>query len=129
MLSVFHRMGVTKGDIVSAVTGGCDTFEAIQKETGCATGCGGCGSVAKQIFSFVSGAELVSKETLCDCTSHSTAEVREYIRALDVVKTIDEIRSALDFTSTCDEPSILISPNNKVLRILLMSVSFLIKSK
>ncbi|CAC9545294.1 Nitrite reductase [NAD(P)H] large subunit (EC 1.7.1.4) [uncultured Gammaproteobacteria bacterium] len=95
-------MGVTKGDIVSAVTGGCDTFEAIQKETGCATGCGGCGSVAKQIFSFVSGAELVSKETLCDCTSHSTAEVREYIRALDVVKTIDEIRSALDFTSTCE---------------------------
>jgi nitrite reductase (NADH) large subunit len=41
-----------------------------------ATGCGGCESVAKQIFSFVSGAELVIKETLCGCSSHSTAEVR-----------------------------------------------------
>ncbi|CAB5496031.1 Nitrite reductase [NAD(P)H] large subunit (EC [Bathymodiolus thermophilus thioautotrophic gill symbiont] len=95
-------MGVTKGDIVNAVTDGCDTFEAMQEETGCATGCGGCGSVAKQIFSFVSGAELVSKETLCDCTGFSTAEVREYVRGLNAVKTIDEVRLALDFTSTCE---------------------------
>jgi hypothetical protein len=54
-----------------------------------------------QIFSFVSGAELVIKETLCGCSSHSTAEVREYVRALNTVKTIDEVRCALEFTSTC----------------------------
>ncbi|SMN12446.1 Nitrite reductase [NAD(P)H] large subunit [uncultured Candidatus Thioglobus sp.] len=95
-------MGVTKGDIVSAVGAGCDTFEAVQAETGCATGCGGCGSVAKQIFSFVSGAELVAKETLCDCTTHSTGEVRKYIRALETVKTIDEVRKDLEFTNSCE---------------------------
>jgi nitrite reductase (NADH) large subunit len=95
-------MGVTKGDIINAVAEGCDTFELMQKETGCATGCGGCGSVAKQIFSFVAGAELVTKETLCNCCNHSTQEVREHIRALDTVKTIDEVRSNLDFTNTCE---------------------------
>ncbi len=95
-------MGVTKGDIVSAVVGGCDSFKAVQEETGCATGCGGCESVAKQIFSFVSGAELVTKDTLCDCSTHSTEEVRHYIRALDTVKSIDEVRLAMDFTGACD---------------------------
>ncbi|RUA06233.1 MAG: NAD(P)/FAD-dependent oxidoreductase [Gammaproteobacteria bacterium] len=95
-------MGVTKGDIVSAVAGGCDSFEAVQEQTGCATGCGGCGSVAKQIFSFVSGAELITKETLCDCSEHSTEEVREYVRALNSVKTIDEVRSEMGFTSSCE---------------------------
>jgi nitrite reductase (NADH) large subunit len=95
-------VGVTKGDIITSVANGCNTFEAMQADTGCATGCGGCESVAKQIFSFVSGAELVIKETLCGCSSHSTAEVREYVRALNTVKTIDEVRCALEFTSTCE---------------------------
>ena len=97
-------MGVTKGDIVTSVASGCATFEAMQADTGCATGCGGCSSVAKQIFSFVSGSnsELASKETLCACTSHSTEEVREYVRSLEEVKTIDEVRVALDFDSSCE---------------------------
>jgi len=96
-------MGVTKGDIVTAVSSGCDTFEAVQEETGCATGCGGCGSVAKQIFSFVSGAELVTKDALCDCTTHSTEEVREYVRSLEKVASVDEVRSALEFDESCEK--------------------------
>ncbi len=96
-------LGVTKGDIVAAVAGGCDTFESMQENTGCATGCGGCASVAKQVFSFVSGAELVAKDTLCDCTSHSTDQVRKYIRALDQVATINEVRSSLDFNGSCEK--------------------------
>ncbi|CAC9599567.1 Nitrite reductase [NAD(P)H] large subunit (EC 1.7.1.4) [uncultured Gammaproteobacteria bacterium] len=96
-------LGVTKGDIVTAVAGGCDTFELMQEETGCGTGCGGCSSVAKQIFSFVSGIESVAKDTLCDCTSHSTQEVREHVRSLEVVATIDEVRSALDFSDSCEK--------------------------
>jgi nitrite reductase (NADH) large subunit len=96
-------LGVTKGDIVTAVASGCDTFEAVQAETGCATGCGGCASVAKQVFSFVSGAELVAKDTLCDCTNCSTEEVRQYVRALKSVATIDEVRNALEFKDVCEK--------------------------
>lgn len=95
-------IGVTKGDIVSAVAGGCNTFEALQKETGCATGCGGCTSVAKQVFSFVSGAEILSKDALCACTKHSTEEVRQYIRALDKVVSVNDVRGTLDFDNTCE---------------------------
>jgi nitrite reductase (NADH) large subunit len=92
-------VGVTKGDIITSVANGCNTFEAMQADTGCATGCGGCESVAKQIFSFVSGAELVIKETLCGCTSHSSAEVREYVRALNTVTSYFMAISASTFNS------------------------------
>ncbi|MBT6278538.1 MAG: NAD(P)/FAD-dependent oxidoreductase [Candidatus Thioglobus sp.] len=96
-------LGVTKGDIVTAVAGGCDNFEAVQEETGCGTGCGGCTSVAKQIFSFVSGAELVVKDTLCDCTTHTTEEVRKYVRSLEKLVDIDKVRSSLGFDGSCEK--------------------------
>ncbi|ABL02428.1 assimilatory nitrite reductase (NAD(P)H) large subunit precursor [Candidatus Ruthia magnifica str. Cm (Calyptogena magnifica)] len=95
-------IGVTKGDIVSAVAGGCDTFKALQEETGCATGCGGCTSVAKQVFSFVASAEILSKDVLCDCTKYSTEEVRQYIRVLDKVVSVNDVRNALDFDDICE---------------------------
>lgn len=97
-------MGVTKGDIITSMASGCDTFEAMQADTGCTAGCGGCSLVSKQIFSFFSGfsAELVAKEALCGCTSHSTEEVRKYIRSLTEVKTIHKVREALDFNGSCE---------------------------
>ena len=95
-------MGVTKGDIVNAVAEGCDTFEALQDKTKCGTGCGGCISVAKQIFHFVSGCEVVAVEGLCGCTDKSTQKVREYIRDLEQVATIKEVREALEFTGDCE---------------------------
>ena len=96
-------MGVTKGDIVSAVANGCDSFESMQEETGCATGCGGCSSVAKQIYSFVSGAEQEEKETLCSCTTHTTDEVRKHVRGLEEVCSVDDVRHALSFTGACEK--------------------------
>ena len=95
-------LGVTKGDIVAAVAKGCETFEAMQEETGCATGCGGCSSVAQQVFSFVSGMEVEAKESLCGCTTHSSDEVRAYVRQLEEVHSVDEVRSALGFEGRCD---------------------------
>ncbi|NYT52074.1 MAG: NAD(P)/FAD-dependent oxidoreductase [Candidatus Vesicomyosocius endoextente] len=95
-------MGVDKSDIVSAVAGGCNTFEALQEETGCSTGCGGCTLVAKQVFSSVSGTKILSKNTLCDCTKYSTEEVRQYIRVLVKVVSVDNVRGALDFDNTCE---------------------------
>lgn len=95
-------MGVTKGDIVSAVKSGCDTFELVQAETGCATGCGGCSAVANQVFSFVSGLAVVKKETLCDCTTHSTSDVREYTRSLSGVISINDVRKNMNFSSSCE---------------------------
>lgn len=94
-------VGVTKGDIISSVTSGCDSFEAMQEDTGCSTGCGGCASVAKQICSLVLGSELSTKETLCSCTNYSTKEVRQYVRSLKTLKTIDEVRAELNFDDSC----------------------------
>ncbi len=96
-------MGVTKGDIVNAIASGCDTFKAVQEKTGCGTGCGGCGSLAEQIFAFSSGIEIEAKETLCDCTELSSSEVREYVRKLTLVKTVDEVREELGFTCGCEK--------------------------
>jgi nitrite reductase (NADH) large subunit len=95
-------MGVTKGDIVTAVAEGCDTFEALQDKTKCATGCGGCTSVAKQIFHFVSGSEVVAIEGLCNCTDKSTEQVRQYVRSLESVATIEDVRKSLDFKGSCE---------------------------
>jgi nitrite reductase (NADH) large subunit len=96
-------MGVTKGDIKNAVASGCETFEAMQEETGCGTGCGGCVSVATQIFSFVAGSEVEIKESLCSCTTKSTEEVKDFVRNLSEVKTIDEVRKSLVFKGSCEK--------------------------
>jgi nitrite reductase (NADH) large subunit len=95
-------MGVTKGDIVAAVAEGCDTFEALQDKTKCGTGCGGCISVSKQIFHFVSGCEVVAVEGLCNCTDKSTEQIRQYVRGLKNVVTIDDVRKSLDFKDACE---------------------------
>ena len=96
-------MGVTKGDIKNAIAEGCETFEDMQEKTGCGTGCGGCVSVAQQIYGFVVGSEIEIKESLCSCTSKSTAEVKDFVRNLDEVQTIDEVRKSLDFNSSCEK--------------------------
>lgn len=95
-------LGVTKGDIVEAVESGCQSFEAVKKETNCCTGCGGCSTMAKQIFDFAMGGESEVKETLCVCTDLTTENVRKHIRGLTKVQTIQEIRQALKFTNSCD---------------------------
>lgn len=95
--------GVTKIDIVNAVLGGCDSFEDLKDKTKCSTGCGGCAPVAKQIFNFVSGSEVVVAEGLCDCTSKTTEEIRKYIRKLDSVVNVDDVRKTLNFINSCDK--------------------------
>lgn len=94
--------GVVKSDVVSAVKKGCNSFSKVKKETGCATGCGGCADVAKQIFEFAIGEESVEKETLCACTNQSSADIREYVRSLTVVKTVEEVRKELKFSDSCE---------------------------
>src|SRR6185503_5170424 len=41
--------GVSKGRICEAVRSGCSTLGALKQQTRCATSCGGCGPLAKQI--------------------------------------------------------------------------------
>ncbi|KAA0448640.1 MAG: NAD(P)/FAD-dependent oxidoreductase, partial [Candidatus Thioglobus sp.] len=95
-------LGVVKSDIVNAVKKGCNSFSKVKEETGCATGCGGCADVAKQIFEFAIGEQSVEKETLCACTNQSSADIREYIRTLKSVKTIEEVRKELQFSDACE---------------------------
>lgn len=94
-------MGVTKGDILSAISQGCESFEEVKEKTYCATGCGGCSSLAQQIFNISVGQESTTVDTLCGCTEHSSAEVRQYIRQLTLLKTTEDVRNELDFTGSC----------------------------
>lgn len=94
-------LGVSKGDIVKA-SAFCSSFDEIKQETNCATGCGGCSTMAKQIFDFAIGSESIVKDTLCLCTDLTTDNVRSYIRDLTEVKTIYQVRETLKFTNSCD---------------------------
>ncbi len=97
-------LGVSKADIIKSVPF-CSSFSEVQKETGCATGCGGCRTVATQIYDFVTGLDTIEKLTLCDCTTLSTEEVRTHIRGLEEIKTVNEVREELNFDGSCDKCS------------------------
>lgn len=46
---ICNCMGVTKQDLIDAVTNGATTFEAVQAETNIAKGCGACTSAAEAV--------------------------------------------------------------------------------
>jgi nitrite reductase (NADH) large subunit len=82
---------VTKGQIVEAIAGGCASLGALKKETKCATGCGGCGPLAKQILD----AELKKRgfavtNHLCEHFAHSRQELFHLVK-LNGIRTFDDL--------------------------------------
>jgi nitrite reductase (NADH) large subunit len=73
--------GISKGKIVEAIEAGCASLGALKKQTKAATGCGGCGPLAKQILD----AEMKKRgfrvnNHLCEHFAHSRQELFHLIK-------------------------------------------------
>jgi len=82
---------VSKGAIVEAIAGGCASVGALKKATKCATSCGGCGPLAKQILD----AELRRRgfavtNHLCEHFVHSRQELFHLVK-VNGIRTFDDL--------------------------------------
>jgi nitrite reductase (NADH) large subunit len=77
--------GVCKGKIVKTIREkGLFTLEEVRKHTKASASCGSCTGLVEQILMFTAGGDYSAapkKKALCGCTEHSHQEVREAIKA------------------------------------------------
>ncbi|MCW8826195.1 MAG: nitrite reductase large subunit NirB [Gammaproteobacteria bacterium] len=91
--------GVTKGDIVKAITTeGLFTLDEVKAHTKASASCGGCSGLVEQILASTVGSDFSHPEVkpLCGCTDHSHDQVREAIRS-EVYTSVDEVYKKLDW--------------------------------
>jgi len=82
---------VSKGAITAAIGAGCASLGALKKQTKCATSCGGCGPLAKQILD----AELKKRgltvtNHLCEHFAHSRQALFHLVKLNDI-RTFDDL--------------------------------------
>jgi len=77
--------GVTKGSICKAIKDkGLFTLDEVRKHTKASASCGSCTGLVEQILMFTAGGDYSAtpkKKAMCGCTDHSHQEVRDAIRA------------------------------------------------
>jgi len=91
--------GVTKGDIVKAITTeGLFTLDEVKAHTKAGASCGGCTGLVEQILASTVGSDFSHPEVkpMCGCTDHSHDQVREAIR-VQALHTIDAVYQQLDW--------------------------------
>lgn len=90
---------VSKGDICNAVTGGCETVDAIKKCTKAGTGCGGCVPMLKDLMvhTLKSQGKYI-RNVLCEHFSYSRQELYDLIK----VKELKSYDAVLDETGHGD---------------------------
>ena len=93
---------VTKGAILEAIAEGCASLGALKKNTKCATSCGGCGPLAKQILD----AELKKRgyavtNHLCEHFAHSRQELFHLVK-LHGIRTFDDLLAKHGRGHGCD---------------------------
>jgi nitrite reductase (NADH) large subunit len=82
---------VTKGDLVSAIHGGCHTVAALKAETKAGTGCGGCVPLMTQVLNAeLSRQGIEVNHHLCEHFSYSRQELYHLIR-IEEIKTFDAL--------------------------------------
>jgi nitrite reductase (NADH) large subunit len=82
---------VTKGDIITAVKGGCHTVAALKRETRAGTGCGGCIPLITQVLnSELSRQGIEVNNHLCAHFPYSRQELYHLIR-VDEIKSFDAL--------------------------------------
>jgi nitrite reductase (NADH) large subunit len=82
---------VSKGRICEAVRSGCSTLGALKKQTKCATSCGGCGPLAKQIVDAELKKQGVSVTNhLCEHFRFSRQELFHLVR-VNAIRDFDEL--------------------------------------
>jgi nitrite reductase (NADH) large subunit len=82
---------VSKGRICEAVRSGCSTLGALKKQTKCATSCGGCGPLAKQIVDAELKKQGISVTNhLCEHFRFSRQELFHLVR-VNAIRDFDEL--------------------------------------
>jgi nitrite reductase (NADH) large subunit len=92
--------GVCKGTIVSAIKAkGLSSLDAVRAHTKASASCGQCTSIVKALLADTLGVAEDNREAaMCGCTDKGHDEVRRAIMA-DSLKTMDEVRAALDWNN------------------------------
>jgi nitrite reductase (NADH) large subunit len=99
--------GVTKGDIVKAITSeGLFTLDEVKAHTKASASCGGCAGLVEQILASTVGSDFSHPviKPMCGCTDHSHDQVRAAIRE-QVLTSIDAVYKKLEWRNENGCPS------------------------
>lgn len=91
--------GVTKGDIVTAITeNGLTSLEDVKAHTKASASCGGCSGLVEQVLAMTlgDGYQVQAVKPMCGCTTHSHDDVRRLIVAKGM-KSIPEVMQELQW--------------------------------
>lgn len=91
--------GVSKGDIVSAIEGGCTSLGQIKGCTKASASCGGCKPLVEGLLQIYAGDDVVTvKEGICGCTTLSRDEIVADIKRMGL-KTVKEVMNVLEWNN------------------------------
>ena len=89
--SICSCHNVSKGDIVEAIEGGCQTVADVKGCTSAATGCGGCAALLKNVVDFELSARGLEVNTdLCEHFKHTRQDLFTIAQSTQI-KTFDEL--------------------------------------
>ncbi len=89
--SICSCHNVSKGDVISAIDGGCQSVADVKSCTSAATGCGGCAALLKNVVDFELTARGVEVNTdICEHFKHTRQELFTIAQSSQI-KTFDEL--------------------------------------
>ncbi|MRI34654.1 nitrite reductase (NAD(P)H) [Endozoicomonas sp. OPT23] len=93
---------VTKGDLSSAISAGCQDIASLKSETKAGTGCGGCSALVKQVLDHqLTELGVEVKKDLCEHFAHSRQELYHLIR-VEKLTTFKEVIASHGQGRGCD---------------------------
>lgn len=94
--------GVSKGDICSAVSSGCETVDSLKKCTGAGTGCGGCVPMLKDLMVHTMKAQgKYVRNVLCEHFNYARQELFDLIKVKEL-KSYDAVLDTLGEGDGCE---------------------------
>ena len=89
--SICSCLNVTKGDIVSAIEGGCCSVGDVKGETKASTGCGGCAALLKNVVdSELEKRGVEVSKAICEHFNHTRQELFHIVK-VNGTRTFDEL--------------------------------------
>jgi nitrite reductase (NADH) large subunit len=89
--SICSCLNVTKGDIVSAIEGGCCSVGDVKGETKASTGCGGCAALLKNVVdSELEKRGVEVSKAICEHFNHTRQELFHIVK-VNGIRTFDEL--------------------------------------
>ena len=93
---------VSKGELVSAVAGGCQDLASLKACTNAGTGCGGCAQLVKQVLDHeLEQAGVEVKKDICEHFAYSRQELYHLVR-VEGIKTFDDLVDKYGTGMGCD---------------------------